>query len=386
MKQWVFKLIAVVFSFVIGIGLILLLGEAYLRLRWDIDQYHRIPPWIEFHPERGWALTPGEYSNFDLNSFRKYEVSINSLGLRDREIPLAPGPGRRRITVLGDSFTFAQVLPLGLRFTEKLQESLGEPYEVVNVSAPGYGTGQEILLLEDLVEKGYVVGEKLLLVFFTNDILDNIGLTYGIARRDRKKPVFTLSEDGQLVQASPPKPPKTRKRKSPRGWIFYPFLRERAANFVAQRPWIIGIAGKLGINPDFHRVPGIITAWYSPGWQDRWSLTGDILSYFAGTETLEGTQLAVAFVPSPIQVEKVFQDLIGQLESHDPRYAELREDIDRPQRVLGEFCEEQGIPFIDATPVLRQASRKQLAYFPREGHLNEYGSEEVAEALAQFLR
>ena len=74
----------------------------------------------------------------------------------------------------------------------------------------------------------------------------------------------------------------------------------------------------------------------------------------------------------------MFQVMISRNLDADPRYAEFFSDIDRPQRMLRIFAEERGIPYFDMTPALRAASG---AYFPSEGHLNEFGSEIAAQVL-----
>jgi hypothetical protein len=79
-----------------------------------------------------------------------------------------------------------------------------------------------------------------------------------------------------------------------------------------------------------------------------------------------------------LQVEDIFQVMISRNMDMDPRYAEFFGDIDRPQRMLRKFAEEQEIPFIDMTPLLREADG---TYFPSEGHLSELGSEIAAKVL-----
>ena len=136
----------------------------------------------------------------------------------------------------------------------------------------------------------------------------------------------------------------------------------------------------VGLAPSVPRTPGIVAGWYGPGWEERWSATRDILGYvenYIATQ-LTGTELQIAFVPSPLQVEDVFQVMISRSLDTDPRYAEFFSDIDRPQRMLRMFAEERDIPYFDLTPALRAASG---AYFPSAGHLNEFGSEIAAQVL-----
>ena len=72
------------------------------------------------------------------------EVSINSLGFRDEEFPLAKPPGELRVLAIGDSFTFAQGCRAEDGWTEVLEELLaeaeGRPVQVMNAGFTGGGS------------------------------------------------------------------------------------------------------------------------------------------------------------------------------------------------------------------------------------------------------
>lgn len=63
---------------------------------------------------------------------------INSFGYRDQEYPLAKPPGKTRILVFGDSFTFGEGVPYGERFTDIVEEKIPD-LEVINFGVPGDG-------------------------------------------------------------------------------------------------------------------------------------------------------------------------------------------------------------------------------------------------------
>lgn len=101
-------------------------------------------------------------------------VKINSLGLREREIPLTPPPGERRVLVLGDSVPFGIAVPWEDAFPYRLEGLLnagrsGPPiYRVINMGVPSYNTEQQLIQLESL---GLRLDPRLVLLFFTeNDI------------------------------------------------------------------------------------------------------------------------------------------------------------------------------------------------------------------------
>ncbi len=380
------KLILVSASVILTALLLLAAGEGFLRLR-----HGDLPPgppdqaWFRFDPDRGWALKPGDYRFFHVGSHRPVRAFINEFGLRNAPLSLGLLEGRGRVTVLGDSFTFAEAVTDGDKFTDVLQSDFGPQTEVVNISVPGYGTGQQWLLLRDLIDQGYNPGGDLVLVFFTNDMQDNLGLDYRSLARDPKKPGFEIRADGDLV-ISPPAPsaPRNVQKSLIDRFLFLRFLRFRAELLVAAHPGLLKPLDLLGLTPSFERVPGIIAGWYEAGWENRWEATRGLLVHVTQSlrKAAPETRLHVAFIPSPLQSEVVFRDMLREKSDEDPRYQRLLADPDRPQRLLAAFCEREGLTFIDTTAPLRAAQR---AYFPREGHLNEAGGRVVAKVLHQAL-
>src|SRR6186713_1743357 len=76
--------------------------------------------WTAFDAERGWALIPGQYTVKPMNGVRSFPLSINELGLRAHR-PIEATRIRRRLLVLGDSFTFAREVRTEGIFTQQLQ-------------------------------------------------------------------------------------------------------------------------------------------------------------------------------------------------------------------------------------------------------------------------
>lgn len=372
----------VLVSLVVSGLLISAVGEAFFRIKFGgaVDETAETSLY-EFDQQRGWRLRPGEYSRFYFGSHRVVDVSINEWGLRERAVTAEVPAGKERVSIVGDSFVFADALNVPNRLTGKLQNLAGPTYEVVNISVPGYGTGQQIRMLEELVSRGFQIGSKVILVFFTNDIQDNLGLRYSTLKTDPLKPRFKVDEAGILQSVNPKENKNGRGRRN--FWkrsLFLNFLKRRIEVVATRFPAIFVAVDTVGLAPNVPRTPGIVAGWYGSGWEERWSATQDILGYVANyvrTELTE-TKLQIAFLPSPLQVEKLFEVMISRNLDADPRYAEFFSDIDRPQRMLRMFAEEQGISFIDMTPALREASG---TYFPSEGHLNELGSEIAAQVL-----
>ena len=362
-------------------------GELYFRSSFGWDAGGQQPIWNVFDERRGWRLKPGEYSYVDLVVFRKVDVTINDLGLRNGPISLKVPDGMERISVIGDSFVFATPLNADDAPTGALQRLLGPTHEVVNIGVPGYGTGQEALLMEELISKGYEPGSKIVIVFFSNDIQDNLGLEYSTNQREAFRPAFNVSASGDLDVAPAT---QSERESSRRGWLqgslFYHFLRSSAMYAAIGNPWMIDAAERLGVRVPLPRTPGIIAGWYSDGWPERWAHTEAVLSYAVGRiRKLTAAEIVLVYMPSPFQVEDVFRSMVASRAKTDARYHALHSDGDRPQRMLRQFAETHHVPLVDLTDLLRERTAGGLMFFPRDGHLTEIGSQRVAGELAKVL-
>jgi hypothetical protein len=314
-------------------------------------------------------------------------MKINEFGIRSGNESFRPVPTRPRVTVVGDSFVFSEGISDGERFTDELQRLLGPDCEVVNASVPGYGTGQEFLLVEKLRTRGVDLGEVVLHVFFTNDTSDNAGLAYESLERDPQKPVFEV-DAGELRHSPPtpwqPIPVDAIAADLGRQSLLLALLRQRIGILAASHPSLLTTFASAGARVQLPRTPGVILAWYAPGWEERWGRTRDVLRHFARRVENEGSEFLIAFMPSPFQVEKVFEE-IARAHAGESYYADFLTDIDRPQRELLGFCIEDRLHCIDLTPALREP-RGESAFFLQEGHLNAFGSTLVAKRLYASLR
>ena len=268
-----------------------------------------------------------------------------------------------------------------------MQSLAGDEYEIVNISAERYGTGQQIRLLERLEAKGYEMGSKLVLVFFPNDILDNLALFYDGLTAVPRQPNFRVDDTGRLTQVGPAAPDKNAKKSEPTVYkksLFYRYLLHNFETIATAYPSLAKAIIAIGLAPSLPRKPGIIGAWYGIGWEERWANTREILTYFMHKMRKEkaGTEVYIAFLPSPFQVHEIFSRVVEANQDQDPTFKEFLVDVNRPQRMLRKFCDSQGINFIDPTTALREVP---IAYFPREGHLNQIGTDIVARLLLEQI-
>jgi hypothetical protein len=148
---------------------------------------------------RGWALAPNVR---DLRVFSHKVLNSNSRGIRGTaEYSYDRVPGRRRILVLGDSFTFGEEVSDGETFASVLSTLLPNT-EVINLGVHGYGHDQMLLYYTtegvkyrpDLVVLGYVVFDQ----------YRNL-----LAFTDFAKPRFRLTPDGLRLENVPVPTPET---------------------------------------------------------------------------------------------------------------------------------------------------------------------------------
>lgn len=139
-----------------------------------------------YHAERGWAVRPDIK---DMSVFGGKILNSNSKGLRGKtSYEYQRTPGKGRIVVLGDSFTFGEEVSDEETYPHDLESALSNT-EVLNLGVSGYGHDQMLL---DLKEEGVKYHpDVVLLGFVFPDVYRNILSFYSYA-----KPRFKLAPDG----------------------------------------------------------------------------------------------------------------------------------------------------------------------------------------------
>ncbi len=144
----------------------------------------------------GWRNIPGWSA-----ATHERRLTINSLGMRDREYERDKPEGVFRILVLGDSFAWGYGVSDEEVFTERLEAALvaeGARVEIWNAAVSGWGTDQQLLFLE---REGFDYAPDLVaLAFFLYNDPDNIrhSVQYGL-----QKPLFA---DTNLTLTNVPVP------------------------------------------------------------------------------------------------------------------------------------------------------------------------------------
>ena len=174
-KQNINKIILIIFKIIV----FLLILEFGLRIFYPQNVYNECNPEfpvkhepIEPHPIYSWA----PIKNFKGCYYSKFTheniiYKTNNLGLRmENEVSLIKT--KKRVLLLGDSFTFGAYLNEKDTYYYKLQKYLGEDYEVINMGIIGYGSDQEIL--NYLYEGAKLQPDIVVVNIFGNDYSDNL--------------------------------------------------------------------------------------------------------------------------------------------------------------------------------------------------------------------
>jgi lysophospholipase L1-like esterase len=169
LREWALNAFALALSLLVVYGAMELYVSAAVDdgMQFDLEmwRYARDIKRRSASPAIGHEHTPNTRSHL-----MGVDVAISSQGLRDREFPPAPPPGRTRILMLGDSLTFGWGVPADKTYAKRLEDMLrkaGHDVEVINAGVGNYNTEMEV---EYFLERGakfqphYVV-----LNYFIND-------------------------------------------------------------------------------------------------------------------------------------------------------------------------------------------------------------------------
>lgn len=196
-----------------GMVIALLLGEGLCQMAFrhheDLELSERNLLY-QYSPDLGWEPIPGLRSTY--SDVREIHVAHNTWGFRDREWAVdAPGP---HVMFLGDSFAYGYNVEADERFTDRLQARLPQA-QMLNFGVSGYGTDQEFLLLQRVVDR---VRPRVVVLLFNlgNDEQDN---STNDVYAGYYKPYFEVSQ-GQLVLKGVPVPTSINYYARRHPWLF----------------------------------------------------------------------------------------------------------------------------------------------------------------------
>ncbi len=194
-KQSFRKVLLVIAGLFIGAVIAEVAADRYIK-RTKLDEkieymesmlrhYHSAP---RFDKYLGWKLKPYVKDRVITSDF-DVVYSINSQGIRDKEIPFQKPAQEFRIIALGESTVLGWGINYGQRFTDIIEQSL-EHVEVVNMGISGFGIGQSLLQLK---KDGFRYNPDLVVLFVSDYFLERS--SDFITPWGAFKPRFVLNED-----------------------------------------------------------------------------------------------------------------------------------------------------------------------------------------------
>jgi hypothetical protein len=304
--------------------------------------------------------------------------AINSLGLRDEEMPLEEPFGTRRILMLGDSFTEGIGVDEKDVFSTRLQAMLddahlGERWRVVNAGLGSYSPLLEYLYLKN---GGLDLHPDLVILNFDlSDIYDDIQYT--------KLAVFDGKGDPVAVR---PEPPREKGAWPAEALIAVKdFVKEhtRIYNFLRRRIDVGGLRkeGDFSGNVRLDKY-AMLREDVGPRDDRDWTLSYGYLIKIRDMLWARGIDFWVTVYPYGLQV--------SPREWGEGRlfwgFQKGRVYSTRPQRLVERFCINNDIPVINMCDEFKGISQTVYPlYYEYDGHWRPAAHEVAAEILCRSL-
>lgn len=136
------------------------LGVDFLLMRKSMVNPQRFPKELRLTNTLLPQLRPNAQGLAKTSDFEVL-YQTNSKGLRSAEIAYASTPGKKRVVVLGDSFTFGEGIPEGQRFIDAVVKNF-PAWEIVNMALPGHGIEHQLVYL---LQEGLKYKPELVILF-----------------------------------------------------------------------------------------------------------------------------------------------------------------------------------------------------------------------------
>jgi hypothetical protein len=270
----------------------------------------------------------------------EFDIWSNELGCFDR-----PYRGESDYVLLvGDSFTHSYA-PFPDKWGTQVEKLLD--YRVLKCGVTGYGTKQELLKAASVIAKVRHQPRLIIVGYFWNDLSD-----------DHSFPSLTVI-DGFLVDAGKYKDPKTQqlsKEKLEKQYTFgerwfsgaYPLsFGEKIRYYLDRRLIFMNLVNDalVRVFPGKKNAFGLSNRFLvfqeMPDWaREVWKRHLENLAAFKDLAAANGAKLLVVLIPTNTQVYPFLAPHEGI-------------DLERPNRVLGQFLQAQGMDYLDLLPLMR---------------------------------
>jgi len=337
----------------------------------------------QFDPYLGWTNRPGASGTAYGPDGLVSPISINSLGLRDREVDYSRPAGLKRILVLGDSFAWGYGLKTEERFSDILDAQF-PGIQVLNLGVVGYSTDQESVLLEREGFK-YDPDMVILLVHDTDIFHNGLRANYG-----KKKPYYRMI-DGELTRQGVPVPPPdegkeseaVRSKDDEKSRSFWHSVkkdllgRSRLYRLISSRLKRIGAFRSLLIDLKLVQKDRSVA--------DNVRLTAAIIERMARQARESGVEdFLVLLVPSKEVINYHLPAAVGNrlIRFKDTEILRREEAVER----LTGLLKKNSISYIDLSPDFKnRASRGTDLYFINDNHWNARANQIAAEKIQTSL-
>lgn len=380
------------------------LGIAEYGLAW-LGFPAKVPLRVAHVPDQSELRKSGEF---------EYSFNTNDEGLRYRTLPLANMTGEFRVFVVGDSFTEGVGVNDGERFTDLLERDfllLGAPVLFINGGLSGTGP----------LEYGRMylhVGRKyqpdaLLIAVFANDVTN----TFAYLKKERLYGNMSLDEEvidnNELLEQLFPHlltllfmaternvfsaghapvnfqkdlEDEARERKIPQARIDAMTESIPAALVADVNRGVFGrsILGNAVTNPTYWADSLDIDTAIA---DRKWHSVKILMTETVNQARSDGLRVAVLYIPTRYQYVP---------DSHNETNPQIKVGMEirhhwltgtsELQNRLASWVDEMQLPFLDLTPMLREASHDELnVVYAVDGHWNPLGHRLAADAIADWL-
>jgi lysophospholipase L1-like esterase len=376
MKKWLGRILL----FLLGLLLALILLEVLSRIFWTgISELENVSSVSfvsrsdhkKFDPPR--FFWPGQIGNI-----REFSVTTvrNSLGFHDVEHTLQKPEGTYRILFLGDSFTEAIQVPLQKTFHQLIEKELNErvdfQVEVISMGRSGAGTQK---CYDILMDTGLRYAPDLVLMqFLSNDLIDN---SPPLKREEKEQEERRKQYVPQLREA----------------YLRYLWVKPSRFNqLLALKLARIYQGSQVAKYADkdkygfIHLNTLIFCEDYSHLWERVWRRTQRLLRQTLDLLKENGSKLLLVSFPEMWRVGSA-EEIERRMRAMSRDALDYRWDFNKTDRILRDFCQEAGIPFLSLLPEFRDSYRKsrRKLHFAFDMHLNERGHRLAADAILGYL-
>ncbi len=306
------------------------------------------------------------------------DIRFNRDGLRGRDRPLRPPPGRHRIALIGDSMIASLATEEERTIARQLERRLercgtASRFEVLNGGISSSSTGSELALYREVLSR--YSPELVILAFYEgNDLADN---SAELTRATRL--YFDLDEAGRLRQlpfARAPQPLSRWLDRHSRLYVWQKDAVRRARAALRSRVGEVDATDLVFAEPEPEAVAR------------AWAVTDALVRAFRDEVEARGARLVLVSIPAAVSI---YDDLWTEL-AERARAKGIRLRPDHATLRLERLGREASVPFLSLRPSFLSAtphrdSRLAAEQLFIEGryHWNDRGNALAAEAVFRFL-